>query len=53
MPVHYSLAYFLETGHGVKAFCEERNCGHSEDLDLNVLIDAFGPDFIIPKTRGQ
>lgn len=54
MPVHWSLGFFLANGYGITAFCEapgDPPCRHSQALDLTKLIEAFGPDFIIPNER--
>lgn len=48
MPVHWSLSYLRDKGYGLTAFCGNQNCRHSQDLDWNKLIEAFGPDFVIP-----
>ena len=52
--VHYSLAYLKAKGETITAYCEAQPapggipCRHSERLDWDKLIAAFGPDFVIP-----
>ena len=55
--IHYSLLYLQSEGHRIYAHCEaqpprgENPCRHSQALDWDKLIEAFGPDFVIPRQR--
>lgn len=55
--IHYSLAHLKAEGHRITAFCEtqpprgELPCRHSQELDWDKLIEAFGPDCVIPSQR--
>jgi hypothetical protein len=53
MTVYWSLGYFKETGYGITGFCDNRDCRHTQALDLDVLIGAFGADFIIPNAHDR
>jgi len=55
--IHASLAYLKSEGYKLHAHCEaqppkgQNPCRHSQQLDWDKLIEAFGPDFVIPRQR--
>lgn len=47
-----TLSEIKAAGEGLMANCAGLNCGHGKPLDLDMLIERYGPDYnVINETR--
>lgn len=46
-----TLGEMKEEDYRLVAHCQNRDCGHGQALDIDLLIERFGPDYVIVGER--